>query len=605
MPSLDEISDLFRVAQNGSMSVVKGEGMTLEGLISSMFFSSIWCALQIILYFYLKKVYPEFYGNFQNESFKSFLIKQFRSKDDITDVMDLENYKQYGPDAYFLLRYIYSVIYYFVGMTIICIPILIPYNWLNCGNRRGMDSLAMNNVGYIHIIVATLLVIWTEYVVRSENTFKRELSKRLAENWGDTHIMIEGNIDEVSNSIVKLIGMGAIKNIEEKKEQSRHLEWLIAEIGKYREEIEKNKHEKVCRTLYIPVWKDIVVPGLSPKVYRGLYLRREFEKMKKRQEQSFSHCLIQFNSRQQVEMVAKHWGVAIGKKMTIGKSHNKYFSRWIPPLLASLLTLCWVVPVACVAILAQEPFLSRCIPGGRWFHWTRSLPMVAFAQWVLPTVVLTFLTGAAVGILQKLAGRNAKAERVQKWIFRFMLFQLGMVVSVSSGAVGTICELLSSPTDVASTIAEDVTRAGTFFAGFFAMRGMALLGGQILRMGGLLSFLWKKGRNKSRKNQYRKEKQISVFVSPQATMAAHAAVGVLYTFVAPITGIFVLFHFTCAWAAYAHSLRRRSKLKEVSVRENRKEELSCNIGELPYVETDGLRMGTWAVVGVIVLLLME
>lgn len=606
MLSLNEISELFRIAQNGSMSVVKGEGMTLEGLISSMFFSSIWCILQLILYYYLQSMYPEFYGTFQTKSLKNFLVEQFWSQNDAIEAMDLEKYKHYGPDVYFLLRYIYSVIYFFIGMSIICIPILIPYNWVHSGTRKGMDSLALNSVGRTHIVVAVLLVIWTEYVVRSENAFKKKLVKKIAEKWGDKHIIIEGNIQNVSNSIVMLVGMGAIEKIEIVEEYDRDFDWIITEIKKYRQEIEVKDYKTIKNTLYVPVWRDIVIPGISRKVYRGAYLRQEFERLRKKQELTSSHCLVKFRTRQQVEMVSKHWGVPIGRKTAAGKTHNPYFRAWVPPLLASILTVCWVVPVACVAILAQEPFLSRCIPGGRWLHWSESLPMIAFAQWVLPTIVLSCLTSAAVGILQKLAGRNATAERVQKWIFRFMLFQLGMVVSVSSGAVGTIREFLASPTGVAGTIADDVTKAGTFFAGFFALRGMALLGGQVLRIGGLASYIWNKRRVKTnkipRRSKFSFKKQSLPLVSPQATMAAHAAVGVLYTFVAPITGMFVLFHFICAWAAYAHSPPGINQ--DLLDKGDQQEKLS-SLGEMPYVETDGLRMGVWAVVAVIVLLFME
>lgn len=603
MPLLNEIDYLFQVAQGGSLSVAKKEGITLEGLISSMLFSSIWCVFQLIAYYYLKQIYPEFYKNSKRVKVIPFLMSPLKKQNDIADLLDVEKYRKYGLEVYFLLRYIYSIIYYFVGMLLVCIPILVPYNWANRGNRRGMDALAMEKIGYVHILVALVLIMWTEYVVRTENAFKKELARRVADRWGERSIVIEGTIDDVTRSVVAWVGMGAITKIDSLKEQNDELNWVVREIKKYKQEIDRCGEDKVQTWMYLPVWNDIVIRGISKKVYRGAFLIQEFERLMEQKPIISRYCIVKFGARQQAEIVAKHLHVPIGTQLPQKQSCEYFFWKWVSPILATLLTVFWVVPVACVAVLAQVPFLSRWIPGGKWLHWTESFPVVAFAQWVLPTMVLTFLTEAAVGVLQRLAGRDSNVERVQKWIFRFLLFQLGMVVSVSAGAVGTIRGFLTSPTEVATTVADDVTRAGTFFAGFFAMKGMAMVGGQILRLGDLLFYIWRKHRtktktktnklfNKTTESLLSQRYRALSIASLQATMAAHAAVGVLYTFVAPITGLFVIFHFVCAWTAYAHTPPPVFNA-------------TSSTGEIPYTQMGGLRVGAWAVVGVLVLLIIE
>lgn len=161
---ITEIQDLFKISQEGSIDAVNFRGISLESLMASLMFSTIYCGVQLIVFYYLQTKFPEFYDKYNydqeskhksthnsNESRRTviqFCLYHIRKRNDISKFLDIEEYRRFGLDSYLFLRFLRICLYFFVGISMICLPILIPVNYLvesTESDNSGLDLISIIN----------------------------------------------------------------------------------------------------------------------------------------------------------------------------------------------------------------------------------------------------------------------------------------------------------------------------------------------------------------------------------------------------------------------------------------------------------------------------
>ncbi|OBT40516.1 hypothetical protein VE00_08998 [Pseudogymnoascus sp. WSF 3629] len=144
-------------------------------------------AVQILIFILIKDKLPRIYQP------KTYLVPErqrtsppprgtFRWIASIFTYKDTEIINKCGLDAYFFLRYLQTLLFIFVPLACLLLPILLPLNYLSGGNATalnsressanksipaGLDVLAWGNISpnntsryWIHLILAVVVVIW-------------------------------------------------------------------------------------------------------------------------------------------------------------------------------------------------------------------------------------------------------------------------------------------------------------------------------------------------------------------------------------------------------------------------------------------------------------
>ncbi|SCV99573.1 LAFE_0A06172g1_1 [Lachancea fermentati] len=197
-------------------SAHKHYGITLEAFFSSVIVSLIFCTLQILLFSVLRRKLKGLYqfnslveqatnsgtkkGRYQSSMF-GWLVVAWATP--------INDYKRKSMDAFFFLRFLRSICYFFLCLSIVNIPILLPIHYCsghkpiiqneiselqgyNCGNSskestsitiredlftetQGLDKLSMSNISpehssrlIFHLILSIFVVLWFHVLLISE-----------------------------------------------------------------------------------------------------------------------------------------------------------------------------------------------------------------------------------------------------------------------------------------------------------------------------------------------------------------------------------------------------------------------------------------------------
>lgn len=360
-----------------------------------------------------------------------------------------------------------------------------------------------------------------------------------------------------------------------------------------------NHPGKVAATMRLPVqvgYLKIWLPGLSAEVPTYPYLFQQMHNhaaaIKKIRDQlvddptnlTLDKAFVKFHRVSDAYTVRqmlissnpRHMSVALGEVDLRSINWNSVVNskaslyHWIRKVflfaISTIVIMCWVVPVAFVGSISQLPYLTSLIPT---ISWINGLPHVvtAFIASILPTVVLTFLTSVALQIFSALADRkrkltgSAREVSIQKWLFVFLFFQLFIVISISSGFVAVIQQLLYNPISVPHTVASDLPKAATFFFSFFLLRGLNLFSSCLLQFYAFVRdvvvyphIIAKTPRQRYLHEQHRHTAHHK-FGQIYPTFSVYGSIGIVYSVISPLITIFCCLNLVIDLVAYKYTLK--------------------------------------------------
>ena len=425
---LNDIIELLKTSQEGSGNVVKAQGMSLEWVLSSMMYSSIWCFIQLVIFYYMKGKYPNFYQNGKkieikgNESINSnsnnnnisiikYLQYEIRKKGDVIEWLDIEQFKHDNLNGYLFLRFVYVSLYFIVGLCVICIPILVGVNYGGEGDCTGMDVISMSNIKddnsykYVfHFGAATGVVLWFHYVYGHESRFLNEIKEE------------EGNDDIIEDSDV-----------------------IISKI------IKKRPIIKGRRAPLIPIkGTSISIIGISPRGWSNDNNDNTNKKI-----------------------------IPITPPSPPSPAFTAIYKAFYT-VISIIIVIAWVIPSAASAVVAGEISQQIKIFG----------PFTSFAEWVFPTIA--FSTIASIGReMMIIMDKGVRIGDKNHWMFLFDTAQLIMVVFGGSNYDNNSNKNLN----FTNNLLERATLAGNFFMAYFVVRGLTVLNGATLRGFELVKYL--------------------------------------------------------------------------------------------------------------------
>jgi len=146
-------------------------------------------------------------------------------------------------------------------------------------------------------------------------------------------------------------------------------------------------------------------------------------------------------------------------------------------------------------ILSRVSTLSGSTP---WLKWVGSLPpwLLSFIQGTLPPVIQVILLSGPLPILLRLltnrtrgATTGQEGERsLQLWYFIFLLVELFIIPTISSGLTSIVEELIRTPTSVPNILATNLPTAANYYFSFLILQALSLSATSILQTIRLFKF---------------------------------------------------------------------------------------------------------------------
>ncbi|KAG8716258.1 hypothetical protein FRC09_015937 [Ceratobasidium sp. 395] len=160
--------------------------------------------------------------------------------------------------------------------------------------------------------------------------------------------------------------------------------------------------------------------------------------------------------------------------------------RWVISYAATAaLIIFWTIPVASVGIVSN---VSQLCVRYRWLHWLCALPrvVVGIISGVLPPVGLAIpmLLPIVLWLLARFEGIPRRTGLELSLMTRFFIFQVVhgfLIVTISSGIIAALLGLLNNPGSIATTLAQKLPEASTFFLTHAILQGLAGSAGGLLQ----------------------------------------------------------------------------------------------------------------------------
>jgi hypothetical protein len=146
-------------------------------------------------------------------------------------------------------------------------------------------------------------------------------------------------------------------------------------------------------------------------------------------------------------------------------------------------------------ILSRVSTLSGSTP---WLKWIGNLPpwLLSFIQGTLPPVIQVIVLSGPLPILLRLltnktrgATTGQEGERsLQLWYFIFLVFELFIIPTISSGLTSIVEELIRTPTSVPNILATNLPTAANYYFSFLILQALSLSATSILQTIRLFKF---------------------------------------------------------------------------------------------------------------------
>jgi calcium permeable stress-gated cation channel len=198
--------------------------------------------------------------------------------------------------------------------------------------------------------------------------------------------------------------------------------------------------------------------------------------------------------------------------------------------------------------------LSTLSGSTAWLGWISALPrwLLSFIQGTLPAVILVIvLSGPTPIVLRAMTNRTrgattgSQGERsLQLWYFIFLVFELLIIPTISSGLTSIIRELIRNTASVPEILATNLPTAANYYFSFLVLQTLSISSSSILQTIRLLSY-YVFGRVNTPDSVYNKmsftwRTRIGSNIPWYTTFAV---IGLVYSVIAPLILIFMLLTF--------------------------------------------------------------
>ena len=273
-------------------------------------------------------------------------------------------------------------------------------------------------------------------------------------------------------------------------------------------------------TMRIPLFPRLTwwpsIPFVGQKVDIIYHCRKELARLNQEIEDDqanperfpvMNSAFIQFNHQVAAHMACQSISHHVPKHMAprsieISPSdilwHNMSVTWWERYLrtvgvliIVVFITITWAIPVTFTGALSQLSYLSRTFT---WLSWLQDFPkwLISLIQGIAPTAllaVLLFLLPIILRFLSDLQGAQTGAERelsVQSYHFALLFVQVFLVVSISSGILSALQELLNDPFSIPLTLAANLPKASNYFFSFMILQALSTSASDLLQISMLL-----------------------------------------------------------------------------------------------------------------------
>ncbi|KAG8698963.1 hypothetical protein FRC09_006915 [Ceratobasidium sp. 395] len=150
------------------------------------------------------------------------------------------------------------------------------------------------------------------------------------------------------------------------------------------------------------------------------------------------------------------------------------------------LIIFWTIPVAFVGIISN---VHQLCARYRWLNWLCKLPqvVVGIISGVLPPVglaILMMMLPIVLRLLARFEGIPRRTGIELSLMTRFFIFQVVhgfLIVTLSSGIIAALPGLINNPGSIATTLAQKLPEASTFFLTYAILQGLAGSAGGLLQ----------------------------------------------------------------------------------------------------------------------------
>lgn len=384
--------------------------------------------------------------------------------------------------------------------------------------------------------------------------------------------------------------------LSEELKEPEHVKYDLR--GVYNDQLEEDDETAMWRTYMTPKERDSMrlplfswdwwpsIPLVGKKVDTIYHCRKELARLNAEIEEDQAHperyplmnsAFIQFNHQVAAHMACQSLSHHVPRQMnprTVEVNPNyvlwdnltmKWWERYLRLfgviLLIIGLIIFWGIPVSFTGALSQVSTLTDELP---WLDFLNRLPDWAlnFVEGVLPPLLLAVLFAVLPILLRFLAGvtgTTTSGERellVQNFYFAFVFVQLFLVVSLSTGITATIQKITNDPISVPQTLAENLPKAANYFFSYMILQALSISSGTLLQIGAIaiiliFSFFDTTPREKVSRVLNRSGINWGTMIPVYTNFAA---IGIIYSVIAPLIIIMMLITFSLFWFTYRYQM---------------------------------------------------
>lgn len=182
-------------------------------------------------------------------------------------------------------------------------------------------------------------------------------------------------------------------------------------------------------------------------------------------------------------------------------------------------------------------------------------PLVA----ILLALLIQLVVPALCRKLAVLVGAPTRSRRelvTQAFYFTFLFIELVLVTSISAGIFATISDIINNPVSIPNTLATNLPKAANYFFNYLIIQALAFSGSllfQYLRVL-FITLIWPWFTQTPRQEAWL---QITIphqmWANVFCIWTNFAAIGLIYSIIAPLMLIFISAVFCLFWIAYRHN----------------------------------------------------
>ena len=200
-----------------------------------------------------------------------------------------------------------------------------------------------------------------------------------------------------------------------------------------------------------------------------------------------------------------------------------------------------------------------------WLRWINTLPgwLLSFIQGTLPPVILVIiLSGPTPIVLRAMtnstrgATTGSQGERsLQLWYFIFLLFELFIIPTISSGLTSVVQDLIRNSKSIPEILGTNLPTAANYYFSFLVLQALSISSSSILQTIRLLNFYVFSSSNSPdsvfRKLSFTWRTRIGSNIPWYTTFAV---VGMVYAIIAPLMLVFMLLTFSLFYVVIKNNI---------------------------------------------------